>query len=129
MLDLAAEVPAGAYVRAQRVRHLLRAEALAALSGVDLLAMPTMPCVAPPADAVTDGMVPVGGTEVTMAAAHLRYNVLANLAALPCGTQPLGTDRNGLPIGLQWVAAPGRDETLVSAMTTFAPSTSPAHVR
>ncbi|GAA1846420.1 amidase [Actinomadura bangladeshensis] len=129
MLDLAQEVPAGAYVRAQRVRHLLRGEALAALSGVDLLAMPTMPCVAPRADAVADGWVPVGGTEVTMAAAHLRYNVLANLAALPCGTQPLGTDRDGLPIGLQWIAAPGRDETLVSAMTTFAPSTPQAHVR
>ncbi|GAA0542710.1 amidase [Actinomadura livida] len=134
MLDLAAEVPAGAYVRAQRVRHLLRGEALAALSGVDLLAMPTMPCVAPRADAVADGMVPVGGTEVTMAAAHLRYNILANLAALPCGTQPLGTDRDGLPIGLQWVAAPGRDETLISAMTTIAPTTGArttgqAHVR
>ncbi len=51
MLDLAAEVPAGAYVRAQRVRQVLRGEALAALSGVDLLAMPTMPCVAPRVDA------------------------------------------------------------------------------
>lgn len=129
MLDLAEQVPAGAYVRAQRVRHLLRGEALAALSGVDLLAMPTMPCVAPRADAVADGMVPVGGTEVTMAAAHLRYNVLANLAALPCGTQPLGTDRDGLPFGLQWVAAPGRDATLVSAMTTFAANAPRAHVR
>ncbi|TDB98509.1 amidase [Actinomadura sp. 7K534] len=129
MLDLAEEVPAGAYVRAQRVRHLLRGEALAALAGVDLLATPTMPCVAPRADAVADGMVPVGGTEVTMAAAHLRYNILANLAALPCGTQPLGTDRDGLPIGLQWVAAPGRDETLISAMTTFAQSTGRTHVR
>ncbi|MFA1546005.1 amidase [Actinomadura chokoriensis] len=120
MLDLAAEVPAGAYVRAQRVRRVLRGEALSALSGVDLLAMPTMPCVAPRVDAVADGMVPVGGTEVTMAEAHLRYNVLANLAALPCGTQPLGVDGQGLPMGLQWVAAPGRDDTLISAMTTFA---------
>ncbi|MFA1541875.1 amidase [Actinomadura monticuli] len=120
MLDLADEMPAGAYVRAQRVRHVLRGEALAALSGVDLLAMPTMPCVAPRADAVADGMVPVGGTEVAMAEAHLRYNVLANLAALPCGTQPLGVDGRGLPMGLQWVAAPGRDGALVSAMTTFA---------
>ncbi|MEU8802349.1 amidase [Spirillospora sp. NPDC048819] len=129
MLDLAGEVPAGAYVRAQRVRNVLRGEALAALSGVDLLMMPTMPCVAPRVDAVADGMVPVGGTEVTMAAAHLRYNVLANLAALPCGTQPLGTDRDGLPIGLQWVAAPGRDATLISAMTTFAPRAPRAHGR
>ncbi|MFB4309469.1 amidase [Actinomadura sp. GTD37] len=120
MLDLAAGLPAGAYVRAQRVRRVLRGEALAALSGVDLLAMPTMPCVAPRADAVGDGTVPVGGTEVPMAEAHLRYNALANLAALPCGTQPLGADGRGLPIGLQWVAAPGRDDALLGAMTTFA---------
>ncbi len=65
-------------------------------------------------------MIPVGGTEVPLPEAHLRYNILANLAALPCGTQPLGTDRDGLPIGLQWVAAPGRDDALISAMTTFA---------
>jgi aspartyl-tRNA(Asn)/glutamyl-tRNA(Gln) amidotransferase subunit A len=120
MLDLAAELPAGAYVRAQRVRQVLREEALSALSGVDLLAMPTMPCVAPRADAVAGGMVPVGATEVPMAEAHMRYTILANLAALPCGTQPLGTDPAGLPIGLQWVSAPGGDEALISAMTTFA---------
>ncbi|WP_168221071.1 amidase [Actinomadura sp. WMMA1423] len=120
MLGLADGIPAGAYVRAQRVRQALRGEALAALAGADLLVTPTMPCVAPRADEVGDGMVPVGGKEVPMGEAHLRYNVLANLAALPCGTQPLGADHRGLPIGLQWVAAPGRDGALLSAMTTFA---------
>ncbi len=121
MLDLAEQLPAAAYVRAQRVRHVLRGEALAVLSRVDLLATPTMPCVAPRVDAAAEGVIPVGGTELPIAEAHLRYNVLANLAALPCGTQPLGADRDGLPIGLQWVAGPGRDDTVISAMTTFAP--------
>ncbi|GAA1793808.1 amidase [Actinomadura chokoriensis] len=120
MLDLADELPAGAYVRAQRVRQVLRGEALSVLSGVDLLAMPTMPCVAPRADAAAGGTIPVGDAEVPLAEAHMRYTVLANLAALPCGTQPLGAGGGGLPIGLQWVAAPGRDDALISAMTTFA---------
>ena len=119
MLDLGERVPAGAYVRAQRLRHVLRAEALAALSGVDLLAMPTMPCVAPLVEEANEGMLTVGGARVSLAEAHLRYNVLANLAALPCATQPVGVDSAGLPIGLQWVAAPGADERLITAMTSF----------
>ncbi|MEV0592785.1 amidase [Nonomuraea cavernae] len=119
MLDLGERVPAGAYVRAQRLRHVLRAEALAALSGVDVLAMPTMPCVAPRIEDANEGVLPVGGTRVSLAEAHLRYNVLANLAALPCATQPVGVDSAGLPIGLQWVAAPGDDERLITSMTSF----------
>jgi aspartyl-tRNA(Asn)/glutamyl-tRNA(Gln) amidotransferase subunit A len=64
-------------------------------------------------------MLTVGGARVSLAEAHLRYNVLANLAALPCATQPVGVDSAGLPIGLQWVAAPGADERLITAMTSF----------
>ncbi|MEU8250602.1 amidase [Nonomuraea sp. NPDC048916] len=120
MLDLAERVPAGAYVRAQRLRHALRAEALAALSGVDVLAMPTMPCVAPRIDAVGEGTLPVGGAQVSIAEAHLRYNVLANLAALPCATQPVGVGSAALPVGLQWVAAPGDDERLITSMNSLA---------
>jgi aspartyl-tRNA(Asn)/glutamyl-tRNA(Gln) amidotransferase subunit A len=39
-------------------------------------------------------------------------NVASNLAGFPALTLPIGLDRNGLPIGLQLVAGPFRDEYL-----------------
>lgn len=115
-LRIADETTAADYVRAQRIRALVREEMMHALAGVDVLMMPTMPCVAPRWDEVVDGWVPVGGTPVTLAQAHMRYNMMSNLAALPCGTVPVGADARGLPIGLQAVAAPGRDDAVVSAL-------------
>lgn len=120
VLALADDLLATGYVRAQRLRHVLRAEMLAVLAEVDVLALPTMPCTAPEWAAVAGGMVPVGGTQISMADAHLRYTVCCNLAGLPCGTQPCGLDGRGLPIGLQWAAAPGRDDLVLRAMTGFA---------
>jgi aspartyl-tRNA(Asn)/glutamyl-tRNA(Gln) amidotransferase subunit A len=119
-LALAEQVSGADYVRAQRVRGALRAGALGALAGVDLLLMPTMPSGAPPAEQAADGMVTIDGQEVSLAEAHLRFNVLANLAALPAGTQPMGADRDRLPLGVQWVGSPGSDDRLLAAMTGLA---------
>ena len=72
---LAGTITAATYVRAQRVRALLRAELLAALSGVDLLATPTMPCAAPTVAEANTGRLEVGGEVLGLADAHLRYNI------------------------------------------------------
>ncbi len=116
-LALAEQVSAADYVRAQRVRRALRDEVLTALSTVDLLLTPTMPSGAPLSDQAASGSLIIGGVAVSVADAHLRYNVLANLAALPAGTQPMGRDANGMPLGLQWTGAPGSDASILAAMT------------
>ena len=56
------------------------------------------------------------GTRIGIADAHLRYNIGANLAALPCATQPLPREDTEPPVGLEWVAAPGRDDRLLAVM-------------
>lgn len=115
-LALADRISAATYVRAQRVRGVLRTELLGALEGVDLLATPTMPCVAPTVAEASTGQLEVGGQVLGLADAHLRYNVGANLAALPAGTQALPRPEGALPIGLQWVAAPGQDRRILETM-------------
>jgi Asp-tRNA(Asn)/Glu-tRNA(Gln) amidotransferase A subunit family amidase len=118
-LAQAEQLGAADYVRAQRIRRSLRSAVLDLLSGVDLLLMPTMPTAAPSAAAAETGILQVGGRDVGLVDVHLRYNVVANLAALPAGTQPMGTDGGGLPLGLQWVGAPGTDDRILTAMTAF----------
>ncbi len=115
-LALAEQLSAADYVRAQRIRHGLRISMLDVLSDVDLLLSPTMPTAAPLVEVAQTGVLPIGSQEVSLAEAHLRYNVHANLAALPAGTQPMGPDRRGLPLGLQWVGPPGSDVRLLAAM-------------
>jgi aspartyl-tRNA(Asn)/glutamyl-tRNA(Gln) amidotransferase subunit A len=118
-LALAAQVSGADYVHAQRARQCLRAEVLAALSGVDLLLTPTMPSGAPEVTQAEAGLLTIDGQQVGLAQAHLRYNVIANLAAVPAGTQPMGRDRWGMPLGVQWIGAPGSDSLLVAAMVAL----------
>jgi aspartyl-tRNA(Asn)/glutamyl-tRNA(Gln) amidotransferase subunit A len=119
MLTMADQITAATYVRAQRVRATLRRELVTALAQVDVMASPTMPNVAPRADEIGDGQLTAGGRRIGIAESHLRYNIGANLAALPCATQPLPRPVGSLPIGLEWVAAPGRDEQLLAAMSAM----------
>ncbi|MEO9198758.1 MAG: amidase [Antricoccus sp.] len=116
MLAMADRLDAALYVRAQRVRTVIRRELLEVLSDVDLLATPTMPNVAPLANDISDGQLEAGGIRIGIADAHLRYNIGANLAALPCATQPLLHADSKLPVGLQWVGAPGHDNLILAAM-------------
>lgn len=116
MLAMADQLGATTYVRAQRIRSVLRRELLAALEHVDVLATPTMPNIAPRADEIGDGQLTAGGSRIGIADSHLRYNIAANLAALPCGTQPAPRPQGALPIGIEWVAAPGADTQIVMAM-------------
>ncbi len=118
-LTLAETVPATAYVRAQRVRAQMTQELLALLQTVDILAFPSMPCTAPTWEQASSGVIQIGACKVPLAEAHLRNNVAFNLAGLPCATQPCGNDERGLPIGLGWATAPGRDQLLLSVMCAF----------
>jgi aspartyl-tRNA(Asn)/glutamyl-tRNA(Gln) amidotransferase subunit A len=125
LLSLAEQVGAGDYVRAQRLRRALRDDHLAVLSSVDLLLTPTMPSGAPPVDQAASGVLVVGGREVGLAEAHLRFTVGASLAALPAGTQPMRADADGLPLGVQWIGRPGDDATVVAAMAALETLTGP----
>jgi len=101
-LELAASVSAVDYLDAQRARARLADELLACFDDVDVLAMPTVPVVAPP---VTD----FAAYLMVLARNAIPWSLVGFPAlSLPCG--PAGA----LPVGLQLVAPPGREDVLVA---------------
>lgn len=102
-LDAARAVAAVDYIDAQRLRAELSEGFLELFAAFDLLAMPTVPIVAPP---------------VADFARHLlllsRNAIPWSLTGFPALSVPCGWSE-GLPVGLQLVAAPGREDVLVAA--------------
>lgn len=101
------------YVRAQQVRALLAADMSAAFQAVDVLVVPTTATTAPPrpsAAALEGGLVDVDAIDAMTA-----YTFPANLCGLPAASVPVGTDRSGLPVGLQVVGPRGGDALVLAA--------------
>jgi len=97
-------VPATAYVEAVRRRDRLRAEVEAAFEGVDALASPAVPFVAPHEDPPISGE----GHDDEMLASGF-----ANLTGHPSLSLPCGR-AGGLPVGLQLTGALGGDARLLA---------------
>jgi aspartyl-tRNA(Asn)/glutamyl-tRNA(Gln) amidotransferase subunit A len=103
----------GAEVAGALVASAAIAKAFAAFFGeIDLLLTPTVPCVAWPLTQLGPDMI--GGKAVSPRA-HAVFTPFVNHARLPAISIPCGTDRRGLPFGLQIIAARGRDRTLLGA--------------
>jgi aspartyl-tRNA(Asn)/glutamyl-tRNA(Gln) amidotransferase subunit A len=88
------------YVDAQRIRGSVRIELAAALREVDVLAMPATAVGAPP---VSDEEARSGFIDPPLLDAMCRFAFLANVTGVPAGVAPIGSDRNGMPVGLQIV--------------------------
>ncbi|MEP7050527.1 MAG: amidase [Pseudomonadota bacterium] len=86
------------YVDAQRIRSAVRRELADTLRQVDVLAMPATAVTAPP---VTDEEARSGFIDPPLLDAMCRFAFLANVTGVPAGVAPVGTDKNGLPVGLQ----------------------------
>lgn len=97
------------YTRAQAVREVLREEFDAALDGVDALALPTMPDVAPRVEAADDP-----GFD------YARNTRAANVTRLPAVSLPNGTvDR--LPVGFQLMGEAFGERELLGAAAAVEP--------
>jgi len=103
----------GADVARAREAGLRIAFALAGFLGDhDLLVCPTTPCVAWPHDRL--GPERIGGVAVEPRG-HAVFTPFVNHAMAPAVSIPCGRGRDGLPVGLQLVAARGCDRQLLSA--------------
>jgi aspartyl-tRNA(Asn)/glutamyl-tRNA(Gln) amidotransferase subunit A len=101
-LEAAASIPAIDYLQAQRARLAL-ADGLGELfSSCDVLAMPTVPIVAPPRDDFAAHLMTLSRNAIPWS--FVGFPALS----LPCG------EVGGLPVGLQLVAAPYREDLLVA---------------
>jgi Asp-tRNA(Asn)/Glu-tRNA(Gln) amidotransferase A subunit family amidase len=98
------------YVHAQRLRRRVGAHVARALEDVDVLVTPTTACTAPlvPADALATGEANFATLDRLM-----RFVTLANLTGLPAISFPAGYDAKGLPIGMQLIAHPWREDVLL----------------
>ncbi|MDR3117495.1 MAG: Asp-tRNA(Asn)/Glu-tRNA(Gln) amidotransferase subunit GatA [Puniceicoccales bacterium] len=99
------------YVRAQRVRTLIRRDYEKALAQVDFILTPTAATTA----------FPIGARNMDPLAMYLSdaYTVSTNLAGLPAISVPCGLDGQGLPIGLQLIGRPYGEGDLLAAANFF----------
>jgi aspartyl-tRNA(Asn)/glutamyl-tRNA(Gln) amidotransferase subunit A len=99
-LEMGRDIPADAYIEAQRVRGALRDEVDAALTHCDALVLPTLPI---PAPQIGTDTVEVDGVEHMVRPTMLRLTQLFNLTGHPAISLPCGDTVDGLPCGLQLV--------------------------
>ncbi len=92
------------YLKAQKVRTLIRRDFEQAFSQVDLIVTPTVP----------DLPFKFGEREVDPLQMYLTdiFTVTTNLAGLPGLSQPIGLT-DGLPVGLQWIAPALQEERIL----------------
>jgi aspartyl-tRNA(Asn)/glutamyl-tRNA(Gln) amidotransferase subunit A len=94
------------YTKAQQARNLIRAALLDILENHDFILLPVAPTVAWPIGYRNDDPVATYLADI--------YTVLANLCGIPALAFPAGLHpENGMPIGLQLMAAPWQDFSLL----------------
>ena len=98
---------------AQRLRAGLRRDIARCFETVDLLALPTTVATAA---RVTDAEMQSGLVDTRLLDGLCRFAFLANLTGLPAGSAPVGSDRDGLPIGLQLVGDAWDEATVLAAL-------------
>ncbi len=99
------------YLRAQKVRKRIFDEFVAAFEKVDLILTPSAPSAAFALGEKTADPVQMYLNDV--------FTVTANLAGLPGASVPAGLDKDGLPLGLQLLAKPFDEETMIAGMAAL----------
>ena len=94
------------YVKAQKVRRVVRDELLGILGRVDAVISPTAPTTALPLGAYAQDPLAMYLSDV--------YTLPASLAGLPAMSVPCALSPGGLPLGLQIVARPFDEETVIA---------------
>jgi aspartyl-tRNA(Asn)/glutamyl-tRNA(Gln) amidotransferase subunit A len=97
------------YVRAQRVRTIMKEECKAIFDNVDVVITPTVPI---PAPSIDDLHKPWGNGPETAAASLGRFTRYFNILGLPAISIPCGFTSEGLPVGMQ-IAGKAFDESTV----------------
>jgi aspartyl-tRNA(Asn)/glutamyl-tRNA(Gln) amidotransferase subunit A len=96
------------YIKAQKVRTLIRRDFVEAFETVDAILTPATPS---PAFALGEK---AGGDPIEMYLNDI-FTVTVNMAGLPGISVPAGFSKSGLPLGLQLIGRPFDEETLLRA--------------
>jgi aspartyl-tRNA(Asn)/glutamyl-tRNA(Gln) amidotransferase subunit A len=99
------------YLKALKVRRLVKNDFDAAFAGCDVIAGPTAPTAAWPIGAKSDDPLAMYLSDI--------YTIAANLAGITGVSMPCGFTAGGLPIGLQLLAAPFAEAKLLRAARMY----------
>jgi aspartyl-tRNA(Asn)/glutamyl-tRNA(Gln) amidotransferase subunit A len=126
-LEMGTKVSAVSYLKALQTREKFISALHLALedADVDALVVPTTPIAAPP---IGEESTSISGTLHTTRTLLLRLNRPANLAGVPAISVPCGLTEDGLPIGLQFIAAV-TDEPLLLELARDFEQASPLEAR
>ncbi len=103
------------YLKAQKVRTLVRRDFEQAFATRDVLLTPTAPTTAFRIGEKTSDPLQMYLSDI--------FTISINLAGLPGLSLPCGFDRTGLPIGLQIVGRPFEEETVLKAAYAYEQAT------
>lgn len=103
------------YLKAQKVRTLIKQDFDQAFESVDVIATPTAPTAAFKAGEKSDDPLQMYLSDV--------FTISCNLAGLPGLSLPCGFTSNGLPIGLQLLGKPFDEETVFAAAAAYEKAT------
>jgi aspartyl-tRNA(Asn)/glutamyl-tRNA(Gln) amidotransferase subunit A len=103
------------YLKAQKVRTLIRQDFLKAFGDCDVIATPVAPTTAFRLGEKT-------AEPLTMYLSDI-FTIAVNLAGLPGISVPCGFDEKGLPISLQLIAKPFGEETLLQTAYAYEQAT------
>jgi aspartyl-tRNA(Asn)/glutamyl-tRNA(Gln) amidotransferase subunit A len=117
-LEMGAQVTAVSYLRALRVREkfIEAFHRVLASNELDALVVPTTPIAA---SRIGQESVSIKGAAHPVRALLLRLNRPANLAGVPAISVPCGLTKNGLPVGLQFIAAWTDEHLLLEIARSF----------
>ena len=103
------------YLKGMKVRTLIKHDFDEALKRCDVLVMPTAPT---PAFRIGEKL----NDPLQMYLSDI-YTISANLAGVPAISIPCGFSNEGLPIGMQLLAAPFREDTLLRVAFAYEQAT------
>jgi aspartyl-tRNA(Asn)/glutamyl-tRNA(Gln) amidotransferase subunit A len=113
--------PSVVYLRAQAGMRAYRDRLIEAMESVDVMAMPTLPIVAP---RIEEEEVLIGRARENVRLALLRLTRPGNLSGLPAISVPCGFSAEGLPVGLQLMGHPLQEATVLRAAYAYEDATS-----
>ncbi|XP_057434968.1 fatty acid amide hydrolase-like [Lotus japonicus] len=98
------------YLKAQKMRNRQLQIHMKIFAYADVIVSPTTGVTAYP---IQDDALETGELDYVNGAALVRYSIAGNFLGLPAVTIPVGYDKLGLPIGLQFIGRPWSEATLI----------------
>uniref|UniRef100_A0A2N9EFH0 Amidase domain-containing protein n=1 Tax=Fagus sylvatica TaxID=28930 RepID=A0A2N9EFH0_FAGSY len=98
------------YIKAQKIRNRQMQFHMKIFAQTDVIVSPTTGVTAYP---IQDDASETGELDYINGAALVRFSIAGNFLGLPAVTVPVGYDKLGLPIGLQFIGRPWSEPTLI----------------